>query len=160
MVKTDASGLRLDRATGLFDLGAGSGADLVQFDGEGFFHLAIGKEFYLIAATIEQARLAKGLLVDHGTRFEAAVEITDVDGADNITEIEVIESALWKTTVKRHLATFESDAGTATGTSFLAFVAFTRCFAVTGAFAAAKAFHLALCAWIRAVIVKLHDNEK
>ena len=58
---SDASGLRLDRATGLFDLLAGGSTDLVQLDGEGLLDLAIAKEFDLVAAAVEQAGLAEAI---------------------------------------------------------------------------------------------------
>ena len=88
--------------------------------------------------------LAERLLVDHGAGFEAAVEIADVDGADDIAEVEVVEAALGKTAVKGHLAAFETDAGAAAGAGFLALVAFAGGLAVAGAFAAAETLDAAL----------------
>lgn len=123
--------LRFDRTTGLLDFFTGGGAHFVHLDGKSFFDLAIGKQFDFVATIVEQTNLAEGFLIDYGTRFEAAVEITDVDDTHDIAEIKVVETALGKAAVKGHLTAFETDTSAASGTGFLPFVAFTRGFAVT-----------------------------
>jgi hypothetical protein len=126
-----------------------------------FFHFLYHQfafAYDLVAAVVEKTDLAEGLFVDHGASFEAVVEITDVDGAHDITEVEVVEAALGKATVKGHLAAFESDAGPAAGTGLLTLVAFTSGLAMAGAFAAAEALDIALGTRIGVVVVKLHEK--
>lgn len=146
-----------DGSTGLLDLGAGGGADLVDLDGEGFFHFAIGKKLYLVAATIEKTAFAEHGFDDGGPCLKMGIEITDIDDADHIAEVLVVETPFWKTAVKRHLTAFEPDTGSAAGTGLLALVPLAGGLAVAGAFAAPKALDAMLGTWIGSVFVKLHD---
>ena len=83
--------------------------------------------------------------------FGDIVEIADVEDVHLVAEVEVVETALWKTTVKWHLAAFESDAGSAARSCLLAFVALAGGLTTAGAFAATDSLDPVLGSRIRVV---------
>jgi len=149
--------LRVDRATSLFNLLAGGGTDGGHRDGERLLYFAITEKFDAVAAAIEKTRLTEGLFIDYCTCFKAAIQIADIHNTRDITEVIVVEAALWKTTVKGHLATFEANAGSAAGTRLLTFIAFASGLAVAGAFAATEALYAVLGTRIRVIGIEIHS---
>ena len=148
----------LDGATGFFDLLTGGSAGIADHEGQRLFDFAIAEHLDLVATTVEKADLAEGCFVDDCAGFKVKVEVTNIDDAHFVAEVVVVESTLRKTTVKGHLATFETNAGAGSGTGLLTLVAFTGGFAATGAFAGAEALDAVFGSRIRAKIVKFHKK--
>lgn len=150
-------GGRLGEASArLLDLLTGGLADLVEANREGFLNLSVAEELDLVTGAVNKTHLAEGFLIDDSTGFEAVIKVADVDDDEHIAEVEVIEATLGQAAVKRHLATFETDACAAAGTGFLTLVAFARGFTEAGAFAGAKAFRAVFRAGVRLEIVEFH----
>jgi len=74
-------------------------------------------------------------------------------------EVVVIEALFGKTTVKGHLATFETRTNRAAGAGLLPLVSFTRSLTLTGTFTAAETLDTVLGALVRAECMKFHDTE-
>ncbi len=100
--------------------------------------LSVAEDFHVIVATIDDTAAAQHFFVDYCAIVEVFLESCNVHAEHFGFVIEVVESALGKATVQRHLTTFEANADRAARAGFLAFVAFAGGFAVTGAFTATK----------------------
>jgi hypothetical protein len=129
-----------DRATCFFDLFTSGSTGICHHEVERLGDFANAEDFDFVADTVDETLTAEGSFVDGGSSVKEIVEFTNIEDSDLVAEVVVVETALWKTTVKRHLAAFETDTGAGTGAGFLTLVAFTGCFAVTGAFAATETF--------------------
>jgi hypothetical protein len=70
---------------------------------------ANAENFDFVAATIDETLPAEGRFVDGGASVEKIIELADVEDAEDVAEVEVVEAALWQTTMKRHLTAFETD---------------------------------------------------
>jgi hypothetical protein len=133
-----------DRATCFFDLFTSGSTCICHYEVECLSDFANAEDFDFVTDAIDKTLATEGGFVDGGSCVKEIVEFSNVENSDLVAEVVVVEAALWKATVKRHLAAFETDTGAGTGTGFLPFVAFTRRFAVTGAFAATETFDAVL----------------
>ena len=108
--------------------------------------LAKAKDFHDFAVAIDDVLLTKDLLIDGITVRKVLLELSEIHHGNGRLEVLVVESPLGKTTVKGHLATFETRTNGTTGAGLLSFVASTRRLAEAGAFATAESFDTVLCA--------------
>ena len=149
-----------DATTRLLDLFLRRGTYLVKSNSECLFDFAVSEEFDLVAWAVHETCLTQGRLVEDRARFEAVVEIPDVDDDKFIAEVVVVEAALRKTAVKRHLAAFESNACAGSGTGFLTLVAFSGGLTESGAFTGAETLGAVLGTRVRVEIVEFHSVIK
>ena len=134
----------VDRTAGFFDLLTSGSTGVLHDEVECLGDFANAKNLDLVATAVDQTLATECGFVDGGSGVEKIVEFTHVEDTEFVAEVVVVETALGKAAVKRHLATFETDTSAGTGAGLLALVAFAGGLAVTGAFAATKALDLVL----------------
>ena len=99
---------------------------------------ANSKNLDLVVSAVDEALALEGGFVDGGTGVEQVVEFADIEDAELVAEVVVVEATLRETAVKGHLAAFETDTGAASGAGLLALVALAGGFAAAGALAATE----------------------
>ena len=139
-----------DRAACFFDFFASGSTGIVYDEMKRLGDFADAENLDLVVGAVDEALALEGGFVDGGTGVEQIVEFTDVEDGDFIAEVVVIETTLRETTVKRHLATFETDTSAGAGAGFLTLVALTGGFTPAGAFAATETLVPVLGSRIRA----------
>ena len=158
-VRENSRLLKFQRAAGLLDLLFRGGTGQVHLDLEGFGEFALSKHLDLVALALDQLDGTKGLFVDLGVSLEILLQLGDVYDRDGVSELVVRESALGKTTGKRHLAPFETGAHASAGTGFLALVSLAGGLSVSGALSATKTLAAVFCSGIGLEIVKIHLSK-
>jgi hypothetical protein len=136
-------------STSLFNLLLGRLADFAAFYGEILGKVAIAEHLDGVVGSLNQACGLEGFHIDSGSIFEASFEVRDIDYSNFVLETGVVESALGKTAMQRHLTTFKTGTHTTTGTGLLSLVATTRGLAESGAFSATKTLDAMLGSGIR-----------
>ena len=139
-----------DRAACFFDFFASGSTGIVYDEMKRLGDFADAENLDLVVGAVDEALALEGGFVDGCTCVKQIIEFSDIEDAELIAEVVVVETTLGETTVKRHLSAFETDTGAGTGTGFLAFVAFAGCFAAAGAFATTETLVPVLGSRIRA----------
>lgn len=131
--------LQFERTAGFLNLLFCGGTCEIHRDLESLGDIALSENLDLVGLSLDESHFAECGFIDLGTCLEVMFQLGNINDGDRVAKLKVAKAALWKSTVKGHLTTFEAGTNATAGAGFLSLVAFAGSLTVTGALSATKA---------------------
>ncbi len=145
---------------GGFNLSGHRGTGEVYRYVECFGEVAVAEQLHCVAIAFYKALLAQLVLCDGLAGCEECLQLAEIHDGDGGLEAGVVKALLRKSTVKGHLATFESGANGTAGACLLAIVALAAGLAQAGALTATEALLAMLGTRVGLKCLKCQHDDK